>query len=227
MNHVREPRTPEHLRVKALDRQVQQCKICRVRRLDVLVVNIPRLLSHAVFKRFPEHFDARNISAVLRVLQALKIFQRKFRVDGQPARLASVPAAGQANREFDALAASRSCRHILFVLAGRQHLLEEVLELHFAPRAARLDIGQHALQVTDADCQRLHLAQPFVDLLQPVGHLLERRTQALIERGLQFFVDRRAHLLELLCILAAQDIEPLLDGLADRFQSPVVRLREA
>ena len=85
----------------------------------------------------------------------------------------------------------------LRVLLVREHLFEQRLELHFAEHAARLDVGQHALQVADALRQRLHLAQPLVHLLQPVGHLLEAFAQPRLQRGLQLLVDRAAHLLEL------------------------------
>ena len=43
----------------------------------------------------------------------------------------------------------------------------------------------------------LHFAQTLVNLLQPVSHLLEAFTQAGLQRGLQFFIDRLAHLIEL------------------------------
>ena len=82
-------------------------------------------------------------------------------------------------------------------MLGGQHLFEQRLELHFAEDAARLDVGQHALQVADAHRQRLHFAEPLVDLVQPVGHLLEALAEARFERALQLLVDRPAHLVEL------------------------------
>ena len=83
------------------------------------------------------------------------------------------------------------------VLLGREHLLQQRAQLRLAEHAARLDVGQQVLQIADALRQRLHLAQPLVHLLQPVGHLLERFAQARLQGGLQFFIHRLAHLVEL------------------------------
>ncbi len=67
----------------------------------------------------------------------------------------------------------------LRVLVDRQHLLQQHFQLHLAPGAARLHVGQHPLQVADADRQLLHLAQALVHLVEAVGHQLERFAQAL------------------------------------------------
>ena len=45
--------------------------------------------------------------------------------------------------------------------------------------------------------QRLHFAQALVHLLEPVGDLLETLAQPRFQRGLQFFVNRLAHFIEL------------------------------
>ena len=111
-------------------------------------------------------------------------------------------------------------------MPGNQHLGQQRSELHLAPRAAPLHVAQYPLEIADADRERLHLAQSLVHLVQPVGDLLERLAEPLVERGLQLLVDGRAHLIELLRILAAQDVEPLLDGRAHRFETLLVRSRE-
>ena len=63
-------------------------------------------------------------------------------------------------------------------------------------------------------------------LVQPVGDLLERLAQPLVECRLQLLVDGRPHLIQLLRVLAAQDVEPLLDGRTHRFEALLVRSRE-
>jgi len=70
-------------------------------------------------------------------------------------------------------------------------------QLHFAPGAARLHVGQHALQVTHAGRQRLHFAQPLVHGFQPVGHQFEGLAQALLKRGMELFVHGPAHFIKL------------------------------
>ena len=103
--------------------------------------------------------------------------------------------------------------------------VEQRAELHLAPGAARLDVGQHALQIADAGGERLHLAQPLVHLLQALRHLPERFAEPLLERRLQLLVDGRAHLLELLRVLGAQHVETLLERTAQRVEPRLRRLR--
>jgi hypothetical protein len=111
-------------------------------------------------------------------------------------------------------------------LLRRQHFGQQRSELHLAPHAARLHVRQHTLQVADARRQRLHLTQTPVHLLQPVGHDLERFAEALLERRLEFLVDRRPHLLEFGRIVDAQCIQPLFDRDAHCVQALLVRQRE-
>jgi hypothetical protein len=72
----------------------------------------------------------------------------------------------------------------------------------------------------------MHLTQAAVHLLEALGHLLERGAEALLERRLQLLVDRRAHLLELLRVLHAQQVEALLDRLAERLDARLPGLRQ-
>jgi hypothetical protein len=53
------------------------------------------------------------------------------------------------------------------------------------------------LEVAHALRQGVHFAQAFVHLLQPVGHLFEALAQAGLQCGLEFFVHRLAHFIEL------------------------------
>ena len=53
------------------------------------------------------------------------------------------------------------------------------------------------LEVAHALGQGLHFAQTFMYLFQPVGHLLEALAQTGLQRGLQFFVHRGAHFVQL------------------------------
>ena len=76
---------------------------------------------------------------------------------------------GQPDGELDPLAAARPRRRVRRVLLGREDLLEQRAELHLAPGAARLHVGQHLLEVADARGQRLHLAEPLVHRLEPLA----------------------------------------------------------
>jgi hypothetical protein len=68
----------------------------------------------------------------------------------------------------------------------------------------------------------LHLAQSLVDLLETVGHELERFAQPLLERGVEFFVDGEPDVLELLRIVGAQQLQPLLDRCPHGFEARLV-----
>ena len=109
---------------------------------------------------------------------------------------------------------------------GNQDLRQQRSELHLAPGAAPLHVAENALEIAHADGERLHLAQSLVHLVQPVGHLLERLAEPFVERGLQLLVDGRPHLVQLLRILGAQDVEPLLDRRTHRLEALLVRSRE-
>ena len=157
-------------------------------------------------------FGRTDVSALERFLQTLPILQWKLRIDRNPARRPVNDRPRRADRELDALTTLRMRLHVLRVLRGREEIGQQRLELDLAPAAARLDVCQHALQIADADSERLHFAEPSMHLLQAIRHDLERCTQPLFERRLQFFVDGRAHLVELLPAFIAQAVELLFDG---------------
>jgi hypothetical protein len=165
--------------------------------------------------------------AVLGVEQALVVVARELGVHRQPHRRAVGAAAGKADREVHALVAARLGLHLLRILLRGQHLLQQRLQLHLAEHAARLHVGQHALQVAHALRQRLHLAQPLVHLLEPVGHLLEAVAQPLLERGLQLLVDGLAHLVELGRVGLLQLLQLRVQRGAHFAQPPGIRFAQA
>ena len=82
------------------------------------------------------------------------------------------------------------------------------------------------LEVAHALRQCLHFAQTFVHLLKPVSDLLEALAQTRFKRGLQLFVDRGAHLVELFLVALLQGSQPLLDHLANLAQAAFVAFGE-
>ncbi len=226
LQRVREPRPRHRLGVEALGRHEQDREVGGVRRLDVLVADRTGLRLEEPLQRLAARLDRADVGPLDRLLQPLVVLQRKLGVDRQPARLAVLAAAREPDRELDALAAARTRRDVLRVLRRREHLREQRAELHLAPAAAALDVGQHLLEVAHARGEVLHLAQPLVHLVEAVGHLLERLPEALLERGLQLFVHGRAHLLELGRIVGAQRLEVLRDARAHRFEPLLVGRRQ-
>ena len=133
-------------------------------------------------------------------------------------------APRQANGKFHEFITARHGLDIACVLLGREHVVNDGAQLHFAPGAARLHIGHHALQVAHAAGQRLHLAQPLVHLLEPVADQLERFAQALLQRGVEFFVHRAAHFFELGSVVRLDTGQPLVQGAAQLLGRLVVVL---
>jgi hypothetical protein len=100
------------------------------------------------------------------------------------------------------------------VLLGREHLLEQRRQLHLAEDAARLHVGEHAVERAHVARQALHLPEPLVHLLEPLGHLAEALAQPLLERGVQLLVHRGAHLLELALVAFLERRQAGLHALA-------------
>ncbi len=105
-------------------------------------------------------------------------------------------------------------------MLGGQHLGEDAAERDLAPGAARLDIGQHPLQVADAGRQRLHLAHTLEHLLELVADQLEAGAEPVLEGLVQLFIDCGAHRLELFGVVAAHRFEPALDRTLQRIAEP-------
>ncbi len=96
-------------------------------------------------------------------------------------------------------------------MVDRQHVLNDGAQLHFAPGAARFDVGHDALQVAHAGGQGFHFTQAVLHLLQPLTDQFEGFTQALLQRGVQFFVHRAAHFFELAGVVKLDGGQPLIE----------------
>ena len=140
-----------------------------------------------------------------RVLQPEVVLLRELRVDGQP-DLVDPPLSGpgKPHRELDMVGGTRHGTDVSIELVGRQHLLENAPELHFAPGSPCLDVAEHALQIADPLGQALHLAEAAMHFLQPLADLGEGLAEPLLKRALEFLVHRDPHLLELLLVAGLQ-----------------------
>ena len=79
-------------------------------------------------------------------------------------------------------------------------------------------------EVAHALRQGLHLAQTFVHLLQPVGHLFEALAQTGLQGALQLFIHSSAHLIEFGCVADLQLLQLGVQGGADFGQATGVGL---
>ena len=112
-------------------------------------------------------------------------------------------------------------------MLGSQNLIEQGFQLNLAPGPARLDVGQHLLQVADTGGQRLHLAESLVHQFQPLADQLERIAEALLQRRVQLLVDRLAHLFQLAGVIGLDCAEARLDRYAQLLEALFVALRQA
>ena len=123
-------------------------------------------------ERAAARLDGGGVGALDRVLQPLPVLERELGVDRQPARRAVVAAARETSpRTRRAPSSPAASRRSARIAPACSRSVEQRAELHLAPGPARLDVGQHALQVADAGGERLHLAEAPVHLLEPVGDL--------------------------------------------------------
>jgi hypothetical protein len=68
------------------------------------------------------------------------------------------------------------------------------------------------LQAADVTGQLLHRAKPLMHLFESIAHQLERFAKTPLQRALQFFVYRRPHLVDLICIVLLQLLQPKIDS---------------
>jgi hypothetical protein len=104
--------------------------------------------------------------------------------------------AGHFDGEFHALAGPGG-GDVARKLIGREHLVEEIFELDFAPGSAGGDIREDALEIAYTGCQTLHIAEAFVDLFEPFTDDAEGFAEAGFQGLLELFVYRQADLFEL------------------------------
>ena len=104
-------------------------------------------------------------------------------------------------------------------IAKCEDLFEQAGQLRFAKDAARFHVGQQVLEVAHALRQRVHFTQAAMHLLQPFGHLPEALAQALLQRGLQFFIDGAAHFVQFFGVALLQTGQLLLQGAAHFLQA--------
>ena len=104
--------------------------------------------------------------------------------------------AGHFDGEFHALAGPGG-GHVARKLIGREHLVQQIFELDFAPGSTCCDVRKDALEIAYTRRQILHLAEAFVNLLQPFADDAEGLAEAGFEGLLELFVYRQADLFEL------------------------------
>ncbi len=221
---LNQSRPAEHLGVEPLGGQEHHAEIRGGGRADVLVANVLRVVADLLFE-LPECLIRRGrVARVLGVQQPLVVCLGELGVDGQPDDVLPFVPPGQADGELHPFAAALLRGHVAVKLLRRQHLREQRFKLHLAPGAAGLDVGQHLLEVAHADGQRLHLAEPLVDLLQPLADQPERLAQAFLQRALELLVHGLPHLVEAFGVVFLDGLEPGVDRIPQAFDLFLVGL---
>ena len=184
LQDLHQPGAAQHLCVQPLGGQKQNREVGGVRRLDVFFGHGLGLQADAQLQRFACGFCAQHIGVALGIQQALVVFVRKLGIYRQPQWRTVDGFARQFDGKVHHVFTARLGGDLRTVLVDREDLLQQTGQLRLAKNTARFDIGEQMLEVTHALRQRLHLAQAFVDLLQPVGYLFEALTQARLQGGL-------------------------------------------
>ena len=224
---VQQPGTPQDFGIQAFGGQEHDGEIRGVRRRDVFVRDGARLQLHRARERGGRGPRGVRVVGLFGVDQALVFLLGEFGVQRQPHRLAVIGAARQADGELHDGIAARDGLDVAAVLVRRHGVFQQTGQLHLAPGAARLDVGQHPLQVAHPRGQALHFTQALVHGFQPFRHQPEGFAQALLQRGMQFFVHRAPHLVQLAGVFRLQGQEALVHGLPDLLQAPVVHVGQA
>ena len=86
---------------------------------------------------------------------------------------------------------------MLCVLLGRKDLRKQAFKRHFAPRSARFDVLENAVEIVDSRLQILQFAKGAIDFFKPVVDDLEGLIETLFERCAQFFVYGLTHFVKL------------------------------
>ena len=217
----------QDLCVESLGGQEHDREVGRTRGAQVLRADGLGLKSNGPREGIGRLLYVGDVSTLGGILKAHVVLLRELRVDGEPnAGLRLVLGPGEADGELDKLARVLLRLHVATELRGREDLLEQRAELDFGPRSARLHVRQDALEVADAGCEVLHLAEPTLDRFEPLAHELEGLAQSLFERVVQLLVDGLAHLLELLLVAVLELLDARVDGGADQLERPGIRLAE-
>ena len=161
---------------------------------------------------------------IQRLFQALPVFFGELHVDGQ--QHLRLVAVRNADGKLHALAAPLFDGGVADILIRRKDLVELRAALRFTHAAARPHIGQHALQIADADGQLLHFAEARLHVFEALGHHAEALRQPPLEGRVQLLVHRRPHLFELRRVALLQRFQPPLHGLPQSLLPPLVRLRQ-
>ena len=171
-------------------------------------MNVLGLRAKPRLEQAPRRIGRRGIARLLGLAQVVVGIPGKLRVDGKPHRGAVL--ARNAHGKLHALRTTGHRRHVLGILGRRQHLAKDGTQLHLAHDAARLDVGEHPLEVSHTLGKPLHLAKTTVHLLEARVDTGERARELLAQLAPELVVHRRAHDLGAACVLDADALEASL-----------------
>ncbi len=208
LDFFREPGAAQHFGVEPFRGQEQDAEIRRARRVQRFVADVAREGFHAPGEVRRGFFRGASVARLRGGGEPVVVFDRELRVDGQIKRLRGVGrVAGKLHGEFDDFGRAGRGPEIALELLRRENVFEQRAELNFAPGAARLHVGQNALEVGNAVRDRLHFAERAAHVLEAFADDAERFAEAFFQRALQFFFDDPAHFVELLRVFLADSFE--------------------
>ena len=171
---------PEDLRVQPLRRKEHDRVVRRARRVQIFVSDGPGLIQHAVLQSRNGRIHCLLIPSGRRVHDMVVEIGRELRVDRKIDCVPRPVLGRKFHGKFNPVGGVFLRRDILIVLGARQRLLENPAQLHLAPGAPRLHIGQCPVEVRHTLRKRLQLAERMVQPPELVPDRLEIRVEPLI-----------------------------------------------
>ena len=175
------------LDVEAVGGQVHDREIDRDRRHDVFLADLAGVSAQADLQATPGCAFAVGIAGLGGEQQPIVILDRELRIQRQQG------AVGAAHRhddgELDDLVAALDQLAVRLPATLREHVLQQRAQMHLAPGAALLDVGEDALEVADLRRDGLDVGHRLLHLAELVDHALEAAGHLLLDRRRQRFAD--------------------------------------
>ena len=194
--------------IKAFDRQEHDGKVCGGRRRNILAGDLLRFRLQTLEERLAGGIRTGCIAGLGGFDQPNVILLRELAVDREADRSAGL--IRKQDGVFHPLRGTGYNGNVLLILAGSQRLADQVAELHFAPDAAGLDVGQNLFQVADAGSEGMHFAKALVDGFEALADLGEAGVQLFFQAFREALIHRFAHFGQLALVFQAEDIDLFL-----------------
>ena len=175
--------------VQALKGEKENGEIRGIRRDNVLVVNAFRATLDFLFQRGAFLFEFDGVAGVVSVGERGPAVAGELGID-RKIDVFPIVQPGELDGEIDHLRAARTNLELRFVLFRGEDVAENRGKLNFSHNAAVLDVREDVFQVGHAGSDVFHLPEALINLRQTLVDQFKGLRDSVVERLLQFLVDR-------------------------------------